>query len=205
MIKKIIKKFCVTVLKFVFPPWYKTRGTAAPITFRGILLQKILGFNRRVYWPTHFSSVISNPENIKIGIGTAPGLSAGCYIQGTGKLFIGDYTIVAPNVGIITANHSLFDYNQHVLSTVRIGSYCWLGMNSVVLPNVILGDHVIVAAGSVVTKSFKEGYCVIGGNPAKMIKKLEQTDVEENVNEYEYYGYIAKHKFEKFRKLNLNV
>ena len=47
-------------------------------------------------------------------------------------------------------------------------------MNSVILPGVVLGPHTVVAAGAVVTKSFEEGYCVIGGTPAKMIKKIEK-------------------------------
>ncbi|MCZ6594930.1 MAG: hypothetical protein O6943_08450 [Bacteroidetes bacterium] len=47
------------------------------------------------------------------------------------------------------------------------GDYSWAGMNSVILPRVKLGTHTIVAAGSVVAKSFPEGYCVIAGSPAK--------------------------------------
>ena len=39
-------------------------------------------------------------------------------------------------------------------------------MNSIILPNVNLGNHTIVGAGSVVTKSVTEGYCIIAGNPA---------------------------------------
>ena len=85
-----------------------------------------------------------------------------------------DYTIVGPNVGIISANHELEDSTQHIESKVTIGKYCWLGMNSVILPNVELGDYTIVGAGAIVTKSFKEGYCVIAGNPAKIIKKIDQ-------------------------------
>lgn len=45
-------------------------------------------------------------------------------------------------------------------------------MNSVILPGVTLGNHTIVGAGSVVTKSFPEGNCVIVGNPGRVIKKL---------------------------------
>ena len=46
-------------------------------------------------------------------------------------------------------------------------------MNSIILPGVILGDNTVVAAGAVVTKSFPQGYIVIGGNPAKIIKVIE--------------------------------
>ena len=49
-------------------------------------------------------------------------------------------------------------------------------MNTVILPGVSLGDHTIVGAGSVVTKSFQEGNCVIAGNPAKVIRYLNESD-----------------------------
>ena len=50
-------------------------------------------------------------------------------------------------------------------------------MNAVILPGVTLGDHTIVGAGSIVTKSFPEGYVVIAGNPAKIIRTLEREKV----------------------------
>lgn len=53
---------------------------------------------------------------------------------------------------------------------IVIGNKCWIGFNSIILKGVVLGEGCIVASGSVVTKSF-EPYCVIGGNPAKFIKK----------------------------------
>lgn len=146
----------------------------------------------------HFTSKVSGLKNIYVGIGSAPGLSFGCYIQGIGKIKIGNYVIMAPNVGIISANHDLYDHRKHSSGTsVVIGDYCWIGMNAVILPNVVLGDFTVVAAGAVVTKSFPEGYCVIGGNPARVIKYLEKDKCVRYKNEYEYYGYYPKKKFEK--------
>ncbi|EOJ3081127.1 DapH/DapD/GlmU-related protein, partial [Acinetobacter baumannii] len=54
-----------------------------------------------------------------------------------------------------------------------IGDKCWIGMNSVILPGVVLGNGTIVAAGAVVTKSFKQGNIVIAGVPAKIIKEIK--------------------------------
>ena len=156
-----------------------------------MVYQKVLGFNRSAYWPTHPSSVILGASNVKIGVGTAPGLSIGCYIQGIGKIEIGDYTIIASNVGIISANHSPYDYTKHEKGVVRIGRYCWIGMNAIILPNVILGDHTIVSAGAVVTKSYEAGYCIIGGNPAKILKLLDKNECVGKKNKWEYIGYKA--------------
>lgn len=185
--------------------FYETRGTQTPIKFRMWFLQKVLGFNKRAYWPAHFTSIIGNPQNIYAGIDTSPGYSPGCYIQGGGKVYIGDYTQIAPNVGIISSNHDLHDSRKKVIGKVDIGKYCWIGMNAMILPNVKLGDFTIVAAGAVVTKSFEEGYCVIGGNPAKILKELDKNKCKPFKNQYEYFGYIRKDKFKVFREKHLNV
>ena len=205
-IKKYIKLQCLFFLKtLVLNLNIKTRGSAARIKMKSVFIQSIFGFNIGIYWPTHHSSVIRNPENILIGVGTTPGLSSGCYIQGGGKVYIGDYTITGPNVGIISANHNVYDLRSHNKGVVKIGKYCWIGMNSTILPNVELGDHTIVGAGSIVTKSFSEGYCIIAGNPATIIKYLDKNKVVEYENEHEYYGYIPKKDFHKFRKKYLTL
>lgn len=200
-----MKKVFLYLYKFFCKSCYETRLTAAPLSLKTFFLQKVLGFNRNVYWPVHFTTIVTHFENIKIGVGTAPGLSPGCYIQGGGKIYIGDYTIVAPNVGIISSNHDLYDNTKHIKGVVSIGSYCWIGMNSIIMPNVSLGDYTIIGAGSVVTKSFPEGFCVIAGNPAKVIKKLNKENCKLYENEFKYYGYIKQSKFKNFRKKKLNV
>ena len=130
----------------------------------------------------------------------------GCYIQGEGKIYIGDYTQIGPNVGIIAANHNLYDNRKHERNNaVYIGKYSWIGMNSIILPGVELGDFTIVGAGSVVTKSFKKGSCVIGGNPAKIIRELDKEKFVIHKSKFEYNGYIKANRFDAYRKKHLRV
>ena len=60
-----------------------------------------------------------------------------------------------------------------VFGKVTIGDWVYLGNNALVMPGVTIGDHVLVAAGSVVTKSVPSGM-VIGGNPAHIICTIEE-------------------------------
>ena len=101
----------------------------------------------------------------------------GCYYQAFAPITIGKDVWIAQNVGIITANHDVNNPENHAeAKPVTIGDSCWIGMNSVILPGVSLGEHTVVGAGAVVTKSFSDGYCVVAGNPAKIIKKLEKRE-----------------------------
>lgn len=139
------------------------------------LWQKVLGFNRSVPWTVHFTSTVIAWQKISLGRASYPGDMPNCYIQGNNGIVIGDYCLFGPGVGLISANHDLdeFGTDSHAAAKpIRIGNRCWIGMNAVVLPGVQLGDKTIVGAGSVVTKSFPEGNCVIAGNPAKIVREL---------------------------------
>ncbi|HDR7280161.1 MULTISPECIES: acyltransferase [Bacillus cereus group] len=190
-VKGIIKSK-VRNLKF-FKAYFDIVETKIPLSFKQYIKYKLKKKHSNIYWPVHKNSIVSG--NVKIGINSSVGATPGCYIQGIGEVIIGDYTILAPNVGIISSNHDLYDYRVHHKERVIIGNYCWIGMNAVVLPGVVLGNHTIVAAGAVVTKSFEEGYCVIGGNPAKIIKILDRELTIDYKDEHEYYGYIPKSEF----------
>lgn len=96
------------------------------------------------------------------------------------SITIGDYTMIAGNV-------SLFDNNSHPVSPARrlahesisaedadpivIGKNCWIGLNSIILRGVTIGDNSIVAAGSVVTKSVPPN-TIVAGNPAVPVKTI---------------------------------
>ena len=136
-------------------------------------LGQCLGINWDVPWPVHHTSTVWSPERVRLGSGTFPGDSPGCYIQALNGIEIGDRTNLGPGVGLISANHDPADNTRWLPAPpIRLGKDCWLGMNVIVLPGVQLGDRTIVGAGAVVTKSFVDGHCVIAGNPARLLRLL---------------------------------
>jgi acetyltransferase-like isoleucine patch superfamily enzyme len=143
---------------------------------KSLFRQKILGFNKNIPWPCSPFIVISNPKNVIFHPDDLNNFQGfGNYFQNfDGKIIIGQGTYIAPNVGIITANHDPIDLDKHLPGKdVILGEECWIGMNSVILPGIILGRRTIVGAGSVVTKSFPKGNCIIAGNPAKIIRNID--------------------------------
>lgn len=190
-------------LKFI----YETKDYQNYVNFEFWFKQKVLncGGNKKAYWPVHFTSKVYDVEKIIVGIDAYPGVMGGCYITGRGGLTIGDYTQIAPNVVIVTANHDLYDSRKHIEAPVKIGKYCWIGAGAKIMPGVELGDWTIVAAGAVITKSFPEGYCVLGGVPGEIIKTLDKEKCIPFKNKIEYNGYIKSEKFEKYRKKKFNV
>lgn len=153
----------------------------------------------KTYWPKDKTFIVANPRKIFVGINSKVG-RPGSYIQGAGKVYIGNYVRFAPNVGILSSNHDLYDRDKYNNAKISIGDYSWIGMNAIILAGVELGTSTIVGAGAVVTKSFPEGFCVIAGNPARVIKKLDKEKFKPWRYTTEYYGYIPKNRFSKIKK-----
>lgn len=134
----------------------------------------MLGFNKKVPWPVHFTSVVSDFKNIRIADGGSYlGYSPNNYIQALNGIEVGKGSIVGPGVSMISANHSKEDLLKHEpADPIVIEDDVWIGANVVLLPGVRIGKNSIVGAGAVVTKSFPKVNCVIAGNPAKVIKEI---------------------------------
>jgi acetyltransferase-like isoleucine patch superfamily enzyme len=185
----------------------KTADYQGRINFEFWFKQKVLnlGGNKKAYWPVHSTSTVYDAKNILVGIDAYPGIMKGCYIQGKGGISIGDYTQIAPNVAIVSANHDVYDTRKHIPAPVTIGKYCWIGVGAKIMPGVTLGDWTIVAAGAVVTKSFPDGFCVIGGVPARVIKQLEKDKCVCYKLNNDYNGYIQSDRFQEYRKKYLTI
>jgi len=142
---------------------------------RAIWQRNILRLARPLPFPANHAISISNPRNLIFHPDDLNNFqSFGIYLQNIGgTITIGRGCYIAPNVGIITTNHNFLALDDHIEGEdVVLGEGCWLGMNTVVLPGVVLGNNTIVGAGSVVTKSFPKGKCIIAGNPARFIRDL---------------------------------
>jgi acetyltransferase-like isoleucine patch superfamily enzyme len=126
--------------------------------------------NAEAPFAINFTSIVLKPENIQLGrmVEKSMLLSGNCYFQAINGIRIGDDTIIAPGVKMISSNHDSVNLNSHqTAKPIVIGNKCWIGANAVILPGVCLGDHTIVAAGAIVTKSFPDGGQVLKGVPAQ--------------------------------------
>ena len=142
-----------------------------------------IGNNSRIMRNAYVCSYVSNArsgEGIYIGNKSWIGINT-VLSSGQGGLFIGNNVIIASNVTIVTGNHDYRDIaattgeQQYVGSPIHIHDDVWVGANSVIVGGVIVGKHAVIAAGSVVTKDVP-AYTMVGGVPAKIIKKFKDNE-----------------------------
>ena len=153
------------------------REMSAGFYVTDFLFRRIFRQNADTAWAIHHTSTIHSQDKIVRGKNVFPGDSPGVYINAANGIELGDYTNIGPNVGLVSTNHDFINNDVHVAAQpIVIGRFCWMGMGAVILPGVVLGDFTIVGAGTIVTKSFTDGYCVIAGNPARVIKQLNKEE-----------------------------
>lgn len=101
-------------------------------------------------------------------------INMGCKFQDQGGIIISEGALIGHNVVLATLNHHLHPEHRQSMdyAPIHIGKNVWIGSNATVLAGVTIGDGAVVAAGAVVTKNV-EPNTVVGGVPAKVIKKIE--------------------------------
>lgn len=136
------------------------------------VFSKLLGYYRRCFWPlekqaryagvqlgrnNYIRSRFWSTESYLIKIGNCCAITRGVrfFTHGGGR--------------VARDRYPKFD----VFGRVTIGNYVYIGTNALIMPGVTIGDNVLVAAGSVVTKSIP-GNVVVGGNPARYICSTDE-------------------------------
>lgn len=102
-----------------------------------------------------------------------------CTLVDDAQIYIGDGTMIAPNVTIIAASHPvsprLRAEGYGCNKPVHIGRNVWIASNVTVLPGVHIGDNAIIGAGSIVTKDVPANVSAMG-NPAKIVREITPDD-----------------------------
>lgn len=170
----------------------ESHGTGAPD------LSKLAHLGKDVVFET--GVLIFHPENIEIGdnvyvghnailkgyyknkmeIGSGTWIGQQCFFHSAGGLTIGQNVGIGPAVKIITSHHEGKDTSKPILHTpiqfkpVLIEDDCDIGTGAIILPGVTVGKGAQVGAGAVVASDV-EPYTVVGGVPARMIRRRLST------------------------------
>lgn len=127
----------------------------------------------------------------EVALGYASTLGRRCVLHG-GRISIGRYTQLGPEVAIYALNHSLSHLTTYVnrallggqmqehmsREVVEVGSDVWIGHGAIVIGSLKIGDGAVIGAGAVVVKDVPP-YAVAVGNPARVVRRRFPDDIIE--------------------------
>jgi maltose O-acetyltransferase len=138
------------------------------------ILRELLGGigQDSMIWPPFYCAYGYN-----IHLGDRVFLNYMCTILDTNEVRIGSHVLIGPSVHIYCAAHELQaelrKQDLEVSKPIVIEDNVWIGGGAIVLPGVTIGRNAVVGAGAVVTRSVPAN-TVVAGNPARVIREIEQ-------------------------------
>ena len=136
-----------------------------------ISLLRLFGAKIGRHCAVRSSAKIWLPWNLEMGDWVA--ISEDCDVYNADKISIGDRTTISKGAFLCGASHDITSPTMELVQApIAIGSDAWIAAWAIVLPGLTIGNGAVVAAGSVVAKDV-EPWTVVGGNPAKNIKKRD--------------------------------
>ena len=120
-----------------------------------------------------------------------------CIFLDVNKIIFGDNVMVGPRASFYTAGHpidpTIRTAELEFGTPIIVEDNVWIGGSATILPGVTIGKNAIVAAGAVVTKDVPAN-TIVGGNPAKVIRKIDENDQQFWTEKQRQYQ-IAKKQF----------
>jgi acetyltransferase-like isoleucine patch superfamily enzyme len=113
---------------------------------------------------------------IDIRVGRNVFVNQNCTFYDLGGLDIADDVMIGPNVSLITSGHPLEPSRRRAFTIAKpivIERNVWIGAGATIIGGVTVGENSVVAAGSVVTKNVPANI-LVGGNPARVIRSIEE-------------------------------
>lgn len=144
------------------------------ITWVLLQIKGYIVFGTRV--SVHGNFYVANPSNVRIGSGCA--INRGAFVLGHSAISIGNNVVISANSMLIDSGLVLDKFVRiknpsHYYGEITIKDGAWIGAGAIILPGVTIGYKSVIGAGSVVTKDVPQ-FAVVAGNPARIIKFLEE-------------------------------
>jgi maltose O-acetyltransferase len=137
------------------------------------ILQELFGFGGETAWvqPPFFCDYGKN-----IHLGQRVFFNFNCVVLDVAEVRVGDFTLLAPNVQLLTATHPLnaeLRRHKEYAKPITIGSDVWIGGGAIIGPGVTIGDRTVIGAGSVVMRDIPAGV-VAYGNPCRVVRSITE-------------------------------
>jgi acetyltransferase-like isoleucine patch superfamily enzyme len=111
----------------------------------------------------------------EIRVGKNVFINQNCTFYDLGGLDIADEVMIGPTVSIITTGHSIEPSQRRSITIgkpILIEKNVWIAAGATIIGGVTIGENSVVAAGSVVTRDVPAN-TLVGGNPARIIRRIE--------------------------------
>ncbi|GAB6050111.1 hypothetical protein JCM16106_09560 [Hydrogenophilus islandicus] len=157
---------------FVRPAWVCQVGRVVVVRERGTI-----EVGERVWlWPdVKLDASAVAPDGVaELRIGDRVSIGDRTQIHCGERIEIGEGTLISWDCVIMDRDYHNPDGGPEKTAPVVIGERVWIGCRAIILKGVTLGDGVVVAAGSVVTRSVPP-YTLVAGNPARVIRQVART------------------------------
>jgi acetyltransferase-like isoleucine patch superfamily enzyme len=161
---RIINAILKVIIHQAYPQCKRPKGYMSYgfIFKRYFIMQKIVGFNRKIPWPVHFTTTIWGWKHIEKGICCDPGDNNGIYINAYGGLKLGNNVNIGSNSSITTTNHYKYDHRKLGFKKgIVIGNNVWIGANCSITAGVTIGDNVTIGAGCVIRQDIPSNVVVV--------------------------------------------